>query len=131
MKITTMKAAKTMMTKATTTMTKAAQPRSAKRPAAGAPGVKMLITAGALAATMLGWAMLTAKDRVAVAPPVVASVSAPPPALALDLPPIPTVVPPVQPAPVAANPQPGIGVAQSAPPLRSVSMPVTVSQSSR
>lgn len=92
----------------------------------------MLITAGALAATMFGWAMLTAKERVAaMTPPVVASVSAPPPALALDLPPIPTLVPPVQPVPVIANPQPGIGVAQSAPPLRSVSMPVTVSQSSR
>ena len=115
-------------------MTKTAQPRSAKRPPTGVPGVKMLITAGALAATMLGWAMLTAKDRVAaMTPPVVASVSAPPPAFALDLPPIPTLVPPVQPAPVIANPQPqpSVGLAQSAPPLRSVSMPMTVSQSSR
>ena len=114
-------------------MTKTAQPRSPKRPATGALGAKMLITAGALAATMFGWAMLTAKDRVAAVtpPPVVASVSAPPPAFALDLPPIPTLVPPVQPAPVIANPGVNAGQAQSAPPLRSVSMPVTVSQSSR
>lgn len=94
----------------------------------------MLITAGALAVTMFGWAVLTSKERVAAVPPPLAgvAVSVPPPSLALDLPPIPTLVPPpAQSAPVIANPQPNLSVAQSAPPLRSVSMPVTITQSSR
>ena len=36
--------------------------RNARASAAGVPGLKMLLTAGTLAATLGGWAALTAKD---------------------------------------------------------------------
>ncbi len=51
---------------------------SARRPASSAPGVKMLLTTGALAATMGGWAVLTVKQvqpTTADQPPPVVALS--------------------------------------------------------
>lgn len=72
--------------------------RSPKRPT-GAPGVKMLIAAAALAFTLGGWAALTvdhARQASAITspPPTVILPTEPPPAPALSLPPLPTIMPP-------------------------------------
>ena len=110
-------------------MTQMRSPR--QRPATGAPGVKMLITAGALAMTMYGWVQLTSTDRALASSASPAIASGPSTVLALDLPPIPTLAPPpAQAGPVIANSQPGASLAPSAPLLRSVSAPVTITRSS-
>lgn len=76
---------------ARTTMTR---PRPAPR-ATGAPGVKQLITAASLAATIAGWALLTPREQPAQ--PVAAAQVAPadPQAapIALDPPVVPTLAP--------------------------------------
>jgi hypothetical protein len=75
--------------------------KSAGRPASGAPGIKMLITAASLAATVGGWAMLSNAESAA-------SSSAPGPAqsttaLSIKLAPLPTLVPPPDPKTIAIN----------------------------
>jgi hypothetical protein len=71
--------------------------KSSKRPATSAPGVKLLITAASLAATLGGWAVFSAKEpKLTVAPvsePVAAS------AVTIKLAPLPTLVPPITPQP--------------------------------
>lgn len=78
-------------------------PRAPRAPA-GKPqtaGAKLLLTAGALAATLGGWAVLTAAETQAPVPPVQSAPPAASQALAqpsvepvsLDLPPLPTLVP--------------------------------------
>jgi hypothetical protein len=70
---------------------------SNKRPATGVPAVKMLITAASVAATVGGWALLSAKEVVPVTQPQSASVVAPQQSLVIrtiELAPLPTLVPP-------------------------------------
>ena len=70
---------------------------SNKRPATGVPGVKMLITAASVAATVGGWALLSAKEVTPVTQPQSASVVAPQKQLVIhtiDLGTMPTLVPP-------------------------------------
>ena len=70
---------------------------SNKRPATGVPGVKMLITAASVAATVGGWALLSAKETIPVTQPQVANVVAPqksPVIRTIELAPLPTLVPP-------------------------------------
>jgi len=91
--------------------------RSIKRSAPSAPGVKMLITAASLVATLGGWALLSGKEAGAA----VASV------------PSPTVIAPAQPSLPASN-QPVVQPApRRAPSLRMVTAPppVTRTRSSR
>ncbi len=82
--------------------------KSSGRPASGAPGVKMLITAASLAATVGGWAMLSNIQGVSST-----STSTPEPAqltaaLSIKLPPLPTLVPPPDPKTLAINLQPAV-----------------------
>src|SRR5512143_727730 len=114
--------------------------RPAKRPAASAPGVKLLITAASFAATIGGWALIGARDNAAAhtagvseATPVVVPQQTT--ELTIKLDPLPTLVP--QPTPqsqlvtasnkaaVAArpvNPQPA-PAAPALPKLRVVTAP--------
>ena len=89
--------------------------KPAKKPASSAPGVKLLITAASLAATLGGWAVIGAKEPKSTAAPVPAQAAAP--AVTIKLAPLPTLVPPItpqprsqlvtidQPRPVASAPQ--------------------------
>lgn len=121
-------------------MTRMADARSPRRPPSGAPGTKMLITVGALAATLGGWSVLGLKPaRVAevASPPasVIATPAQSPPDAMLSLPPLPTLVP--APASLASN-RPVVQVpasgstmgqpagVQPAPALRVVSAPPAV-----
>jgi hypothetical protein len=105
-----------------------------RRKASHVPGAKLLISASALAATLIGWASLawkSAADAGAVAPSV-SSVEAQLAAAGVVLQPIPTLAAgPNQDLAVApADPQPS----SPQPVLRSVSAPpapVTVTRSSR
>ena len=106
--------------------------KPSKKPATHAPGVKLLITAASLAATLGGWAVISAKEPKPTAAPVSAQVTAP--VVTINLAPLPTLVPPItlqprsqlvtidQPRPAAAAAAP-----QSAAPtelvLRDVSAP--------
>ncbi|HZY43414.1 MAG TPA: hypothetical protein VFF70_01590 [Anaerolineae bacterium] len=80
--------------------------KSSGRPASGAPGVKMLITAASLAATVGGWAMLSNTEGVSSS---TTSTPALPPAttasLTVKLQPLPTLVPPPDPKSIAINAQ--------------------------
>jgi hypothetical protein len=92
--------------------------KSAKKPASGGPGMKLLITAASLAATLGGWALISGKETK----PVVsaASVQVATPAVKIKLEPLPTLVPPITPQPqlVTINqPRPVVG----APPAAAVS----------
>jgi hypothetical protein len=122
------------------------QPRTTKRPK-GVPGVKVLLTAASLSATLGGWAALTAAEPAPAAPdptPAPAAVAAvlPP----LDLPVLPTLVPLVPPArnggeAAAPTPVPTVAVARAPAPLRVVqaappapaapARPITRTRSSR
>jgi hypothetical protein len=105
-----------------------------KRPA-GSPGAKILVTAGALAATVTGWAALTWKQAGAVAnaAPLMTGVEAQLAMAGVSLEPLPTLVP------AASTP---IGAEIVVPPVRSVQLvlrsvsappppPVVMTQSSR
>lgn len=91
------------------------------RPSVGAPGAKLLITIGTVAATVFGWATLTEQNRLAqkqAAPiePAAVDPGAAVRALAAGLAPIPTLVP--RPAIDLAQTtmvQPASPVVQSAP----------------
>ena len=83
---------------------------SNKRPATGVPGVKMLITAASVAATVGGWALLSAKATVPVTQSQSASVVAPQKPLVIrtiDLAPMPTLVPPPAQSAIIPAWQPG------------------------
>ena len=65
-----------------------------KKPNTGVPGVKLLITATSLAATVGGWALISAQETKpvqAVQPPAAAQVAVP--VLSIKLAPLPTLVP--------------------------------------
>ncbi len=105
--------------------------RARKKPEAGAPGLKVLITAASLAATLGGWAALTlqqAPGTTAAAPaaspttpaaptlpsPTARLLDQPPSApVVLKLPPLPTLVP--APMNAAAHSGSGVLVSSSAP----------------
>jgi hypothetical protein len=115
-------------------------PKSTKRAATTAPGVKLLITAASFAATIGGWAVIGAKDNSAsqtAAVSTTSSVALPQPvsALTIKLEPLPTLV--SQPTPQSqlviannrpvvaarpANPQPAVA-APALPALRVVTAP--------
>ena len=100
----------------------------------GAPGIKILVTAASVAATVGGWALLTAKQAQAQSQSASAALPVTAPAAALNLPPLPTIVPPpAQSAPQAAPFGGGAAAAAApAPALRVVSAPpVSSTQSSR
>jgi hypothetical protein len=67
--------------------------KSAKKPNSGAPGVKMLITAASLTATLGGWAFISAKEPQPVMPPAVSTAAAAAPVISIKLAPLPTLVP--------------------------------------
>ena len=72
-----------------------------------APGVKVLITAASLAATVGGWGLISAHDNT-VEPPTVVPTTPPQPeavTLSIKLEPLPTIVPPptLQPQTVTAS----------------------------
>jgi hypothetical protein len=123
--------------------------KSSKKPHTGVPGVKLLIAASSLAATVGGWALISAQETAPAQPaqPAAAAQSAAPqaaaaPVFSINLAPLPTLVPAMssqpqivtvnnaraasapRPAAVAAQP-----VAQAAPPpalvLRDVSAPAS------
>src|SRR5512139_743288 len=102
--------------------------KPAKKPNSGAPGVKLLITAASLAATLGGWAVISGQEtKPAPAPTSEPAVA---PVVTIRLAPLPTLVPEVtpqaqlvmvnRPRPAAAAPQPA---APSTLVLRDVSAP--------
>ena len=119
--------------------------KPAKKPNSGAPGVKMLITAASLAATLGGWAVISAKETRPT--PELAPAQAALPALSIKLAPLPTLVPAApqsqlvtinQPRPAASAPQPAASneivlrdVSAPALPERSAPSPVANTGSSR
>jgi len=103
-------------------------PRPTKRPGSAAPGIKLLISAAALAGTIGGWALFTLKQEAA-------ALATTPPSLALELPPLPTLVarssaPEVAAVGQAAAPAPALRRV-SAPAFSSAPAPVTITRSSR
>jgi hypothetical protein len=95
-----------------------------KKPNTGVPGVKMLIAAASLAATVGGWALISAKETQPVQPvQPTASAQVVAPVLSIKLAPLPTLVPPGQaqiitvnnPRAAAAVAQPAVAAAQAAP----------------
>jgi hypothetical protein len=92
--------------------------KSSKKPATSAPGVKLLITAASLAATLGGWAVISAQEPKPAAAPTLAPAQVAAPVVTIKLAPLPTLVPPLAPQPqlvtinqprpaaVAAAPQP-------------------------
>ena len=104
-------------------------PTSPKRPAAGAPGVKLLITAASLAATLGGWAAFTLGAN---GPSIAAGTTQSSAAAMASLPPIPTVMPP--PADLANGQALSTAPKMLAPPvLRQVQLPfpMAITRSSR
>jgi hypothetical protein len=105
----------------------------------GAPGVKMLITAASLAATLGGWAVFAyteARPITSQPQPAVIALASRASVTALNLPPMPTLVPLPDPSAIAAGSQSSAApAAPPAPTLRVVSAPppapVTLTQSSR
>lgn len=111
--------------------------KPSQKPNTGTPGVKMLITAASLAATVGGWALISAKETKpmpAVQPPAAAQAVAP--VLSIKLAPLPTLVPAmasqaqivtVSNQRAASAPRPAVAVPQPAPQpalvLRDVSAP--------
>ena len=91
--------------------------KSAKKPNTSAPGVKLLITTVSLAATLGGWAVISAKEPKPAAAPAPVPAQAAVPAVTIKLAPLPTLVPQItprpqlvtvnQPRPAVSAPQPG------------------------
>jgi hypothetical protein len=78
-------------------------PKSA-RPAAGAPGVKLLITAASLVSTIGGWALISNTNITASS----AAPAQPSVARSIDFGPLPTLVPPPDPKSLIIKAQPVI-----------------------
>lgn len=119
--------------------------KSSKKPTSDTSGVKLLITAASLAATLGGWAVISAEEAQPAPPPAHDQVVVPP--VAIKLAPLPTLVPPIrsQPPSSAINqPHPAAGappaaaneivlrdVSAPALPDRSAPAPVVNTRSSR
>ncbi len=110
-------------------------PSSRRRPT-GSPGAKILVTAGALAATLAGWAALTWREAgsAASAAPLTSGVEAELAAAGVALEPLPTLVPLASSPVVSDIVVPPLPTMQ--PVLRSVSAPprprvVVMTRSSR
>jgi len=73
--------------------------RPTKKPASSAPGVKMLITAASLAATLGGWALISSTEAKPVTIPAPAPGQATSRTVTIKLAPLPTLVPPITPQP--------------------------------
>jgi hypothetical protein len=114
--------------------------KPSKKTNTGTPGVKMLITAASLAATVGGWALISAKETKpmpVVQPPAAAQAVAP--VLSIKLAPLPTLVPAMAgqtqivtvsnqraasaPRPAVAAPRSAVAAPQPALVLRDVSAP--------
>jgi hypothetical protein len=126
--------------------TAAIMTKPAKKSNSGAPGVKMLITAASLAATLGGWSLISAGETPPAAEPAPPQTATS--AFAIQLAPLPTLVPPItsqpqlvtisQPRPAAAASQPTASndlvlrdVSAPALPERSAPSPVANTGSSR
>ena len=94
--------------------------KPSKKPATSAPGVKLLITAASLAATLGGWAVIGAKEPKSTAAPVPAQAAAP--AVTIKLAPLPTLVPPITPQPQVVT----VNQSRSAAPRPAASAPQPV-----
>jgi hypothetical protein len=96
-----------------------------RKPTSAAPGVKLLMTAAALAGTLAGWAALAANEGVAA----VAASSGP----VIQAGALPTLVAPPKSSGVAAlaAPTPALRRVNAPPALAGPSSPVTVTRSSR
>jgi hypothetical protein len=122
--------------------------KPAKKPNTSAPGVKVLITAASLAATLGGWALISSNEAPSTSAPTPAPAPATNSAITIKFAPLPTLVPPLtpqpqlvtinQPHPAAAAPQPAApttvvlrDVSAPALPSRSAPAPVTNTRSSR
>jgi hypothetical protein len=97
-------------------------PKSGARSATGVTEVKLLLTAGSLAATLLGWGALARQSEASPeVEPVEGSPPGVPPAFAFLADPLPTVAAPAEAAGAAASAIPGQGTT-----LRTVSAPPPV-----
>jgi hypothetical protein len=97
-----------------------------------APGVKLLITAASLAATLGGWALISAKEPKPTSAPLPEQVT--PPAVTIKLAPLPTLVPVITPQPqlVTVNqPRPAASAPQPAAPVELVLRDVSAPQVNR
>jgi hypothetical protein len=94
--------------------------KASKRNRGEAPGLKVLFSAGALAATLSGWAILGIKDARAAVGSIGAAGQGIPPELVILMEPLPTVVPPPAQLNIAA---PAIQPTPMRQILRSVSIP--------
>jgi hypothetical protein len=81
-------------------------PKPSARPASGAPGVKLLITAASLVSTIGGWALIS-NNTAAPATSTDAPLQ-PVAARAIEFGPLPTLVPPPDPNALTINAQPAI-----------------------
>jgi hypothetical protein len=67
-----------------------------KKPSTSAPGVKLLITAASVAATLGGWALISSNEPAPAPAPVPATDQAAAPVVTIKLAPLPTLVPEVK-----------------------------------
>jgi hypothetical protein len=106
-------------------------PRGQPRSRGGAPGIKALITAASVAATLGGWALLA--QGMQPASMVGTSVSGVPTAAAerLNLPPVPTVVPAPDPTKEQTETGPRVPSLRSVTTPRTVRAPIAITRSSR
>jgi hypothetical protein len=128
--------------------TKTIMTKPARKPNSDAPGVKLLITAASLAATLGGWALISSVEAKPAPTPASAPEQTAAPVVTIKLAPLPTLVPPVtpqprlvtinQPRPAARAPQPAVStelvlrdVSAPALPDRSAPAPVANTRSSR
>jgi hypothetical protein len=121
------------------TITATIMTKSTKKPVTSAPGVKVLITAASLAATLGGWAVISATAPQPTTAPAPAPEQAAPRTVSIKLAPLPTLVPAMtlqprsqlvtinQPRSAAPHPAASVPQQQSAPAttlvLRDVSAP--------
>jgi hypothetical protein len=102
-------------------------PKPKGKRATGVTEVKLLLTAGTLAATLLGWAALALRSEAAPAEPVEPQADGPvavPPSLAFLAEPLPTVVVPPQLAdsiPAAVTPT-GLRSVDAPPPVQTITI---------
>ncbi len=107
--------------------------KPAKKPNTSAPGMKLLITAASLAATLGGWALISGNEARPAPSPTLAPERMEAPIVTIKLAPLPTLVPPVTPQPrlaTANHPHPAAAAAPQPAPapaneivLRDVSAP--------
>jgi hypothetical protein len=83
----------------TATITATIMTKSTKKPVTSAPGVKTLITAASLAATLGGWAVISGTATKPTSIPAPVTEQAAPRTVTIKLAPLPTLVPPITPQP--------------------------------